>query len=88
MATHKQALKRHRQSLKRNERNTYYKSTVRTYLRQAREALAAGDASAATPVVRKATAFLDRVASKGIIPANRASRVKGRLTKQLAALAG
>ena len=88
MANHKQALKRHRQSLKRNARNTYYKSTVRTYLRQAREALAAGDAAVATPAVRKASAFLDRVASKGIIPANRASRVKGRLNKQLAALAG
>lgn len=86
MANHKQAIKRHTQSLKRNERNNYFKTTCRTYIKAARLALAEGDKAAAEPAVKKAAAMLDRTAGKGIIPKNRASRVKGRLMSQLARL--
>jgi small subunit ribosomal protein S20 len=86
VATHKQALKRHRQSLNRRDRNSYYESTARTFLKRAREALAAGNAEEAQGAVRSATVYLDRVASKGAIPKGRADRLKSRLMSQLAAL--
>ena len=86
MANHKQAIKRHRQSLKRQDRNTYYKSTMRTYLKQARAALAEGNADDATPAVKKVISYLDHVAMRRVLPKGRVNRLKSRLTKQLAAL--
>ncbi len=86
MANHKQALKRHRQSLVRAARNKYYKSTMRKNLKQARVALESGDKDQAAAAVFTASSYLDRIAGKGIIPKQRASRVKGRLAVQLNAL--
>jgi small subunit ribosomal protein S20 len=86
VATHKQALKRHRQSVVRAERNNYYKSTMRTYLKTARTDLASGDKDAAGTSVAIVSSYLDRVASRGVIPKSRASRVKSRLNRALAAL--
>lgn len=86
MATHKQALKRHRQSVVRAERNNYYKATMRTYLKTARTDLANGDKDAAGASVAIVSSYLDRVASRGVIPKTRASRVKSRLNRALAAL--
>ena len=86
MATHKQALKRHRQSVVRAERNSYYKSTMRTHLKTARTDLASGDKDAAGESVGKVSKYLDRVASRGVIPKARASRIKSRLNRALAAL--
>ena len=86
MANSKQALKRHRQSVTRQTRNRYYKATVRTYLKQARESLEAGDKSEATEAVSRVSSYLDHVAIRGVIPKGRASRLKSRLAKHLAAL--
>ena len=86
MANHKQALKRYRQSLKRAERNRYYKTTARTFLKRARASLEAGDRAEATEAVQAATAYLDRVACRGVIPKGRADRLKSRLALQLAKL--
>ncbi len=86
MANHKQALKRHKQSLVRQSRNNYYKATMRTYLKRARHAIAAGDKAAATPAVSEAVSWLDHIAGKGAIPKQRADRLKGRLSSQLAKL--
>ena len=80
MANHKQAAKRHRQSLVRKSRNRHYKSMLRTELKRARQAVEerSDDMNAA---VEKAVQIIDRVASKGIIPRNSASRTIGRLRK-------
>ncbi len=80
MAQHKQAEKRHRQSLKRRERNMHYKSTMRTYLKRARAAVQEKSPDAAD-AVRLAVSYIDRVGQKGIIPSNRAARIIGRLMK-------
>jgi small subunit ribosomal protein S20 len=85
VANHKQAIKRNRQSIVRAERNQYYMSTARTFIKRARLALEAGD-KAAGDAVGKATSYLDHIAGKGIIPKKRASRLKSRLTRQLNAL--
>ena len=83
MAHTKSTKKRHRQSLVRAERNLLHRSSARTAVRSAREAIEAGDKDAATAAVREASILLDRTASKGVIHANNAARRKSRLVKQL-----
>jgi small subunit ribosomal protein S20 len=86
VANHTQALKRHKQSLKRAERNSYFETTARTYLKRAHQALDAGDKAAATPAVAQVISWLDHVRGKGVVHANKASRLKSRLTRRLNAL--
>lgn len=78
MAQHKQAEKRHRQSLVRRARNQHYTSMMRTFVKKARTAIDT-DPKGATEAVQKAVSVIDQVAQKGIIPRSRASRVVGRL---------
>ena len=82
MANHASAIKRNRQRIKKTAKNRAAKSALRTELKKARGAVQAHDASAAA-LVKEATSALDRAASKGTIPARRASRVKGRLAAAL-----
>jgi len=82
MATHASAVKRNRQRIKRTDRHRATKSGLRTQLKKARAAVAAPSATTAAVVV-SAVSALDRAASKGSIPAKRASRVKGRLAAAL-----
>lgn len=86
MAIHKSALKRARQSIVRNKRNTHIKSTMRTHVKQFRAAIDAGDAADAAEKLRIAERAIRRAASKGVIPKRRASRSVGRLSKQLGRL--
>lgn len=85
MANHKQAEKRHRQSVKRTARNRYYVVTLRTLLKKARGAVAGG-ADSAPADASAALKLIDRVAVKGIIPKGRANRLKSRLAAQAARL--
>ena len=86
MANSKQAIKRHRQSTKRTERNRYFMATARTYLKRARLTLEEGDKDAAAAACREVSSYLDHIASKGVIPRSRASRLKSRLATRLNAL--
>lgn len=86
MANHKQAIKRHKQSEVRSDRNRYYMATARTFLKRARQSLSDGDAGEATTTVAHAISFVDHIATKGVIHRNKASRIKSRLTRQLQAL--
>jgi len=83
VANHKQALKRHRQSVAARGRNMHYKSMVRTIVKKA---LATEEGS--TPAVtqaafRAAESALQHIAHKGVIPRKRASRKVSRLAKRL-----
>jgi small subunit ribosomal protein S20 len=82
MANHTSAVKRNRQRIKRTDRNRAAKSELRTELKKARAAVVAKPAES-TGLVKSAVSALDRAASKGTIPAKRASRVKGRLAAAL-----
>lgn len=86
MANHKSALKRARQSIVRNKRNTHIKSTMRTYVKHFHAAVAAGDAADAAEKLRTAEKAIRKAATKGVIPKRRASRSVSRLAKQLGAL--
>jgi small subunit ribosomal protein S20 len=77
-----QPAKRHRQSLKRRERNYGYRSRLRTFLKKAREAIAS-DAGDKEERVQAACRELDRMVTKGVIHKNSASRRKSRLQRAL-----
>lgn len=81
MANHKSAEKRSRQNAVRNTRNTHIRSTMRTFVKQVREAVAAGDAAAARVALEKAVPFIDKAASKGVIHKATASRKISRLSR-------
>ena len=83
MANHPSAERRNRQRITRAARNRSIKSSTRTALRKAREALASGDVARAEVLARAAETQLDHAASKGIVHPKAASRVKGRLYSQL-----
>lgn len=82
MANHASAEKRNRQRIKRTARNRAAKSELRTVLKKARAALKAAPQDATAALIA-ATSELDRAAAKGVIPRERASRVKGRLAAGL-----
>ena len=81
MANHKSALKRNKQNAQRNARNTHIRSTMRTLVKQVREAAAAGDKSAAEDALKKAVPYIDKTATKGVIHKASASRKISRLAK-------
>ena len=86
MANIKSAIKRNRQNKKRRIHNRVFRGSARTQVRNARNAILAGDKNVAVEEVNKAIANLDRTAAKGIIHKNNAARRKSRLMKQLASL--
>lgn len=86
MANLKSAIKRNRQNKKRRIHNRVFRGSARTQVRNARNAILAGDKNVAVEEVNKAIANLDRTATKGIIHKNNAARRKSRLMKQLASL--
>jgi len=86
LANLKSAIKRNRQNKKRRIHNRVFRGSARTQVRNARNAILAGDKNVAVEEVNKAIANLDRTAAKGIIHKNNAARRKSRLMKQLASL--
>ena len=80
------AIKRNRQNKKRREHNRHFRGRANTLVRKARVALESGDLEEARQVTKRAVSALDKAASKGVIHQNNASRRKGRLMQQLAAL--
>lgn len=87
MANHKSALKRIRQTEKRTERNKHERSTLRTFIKRVREAVAAKDQVAATAALALAIPVIDSAATKGVIHSSNASRNVSRLTKLVNTLA-
>jgi small subunit ribosomal protein S20 len=81
VATHKSAKKRARQALKRRDRNRVHRSRMRTAVKQMRAALAEGDAEQSPELLRETEGVLRRAVSKGVIPAERASRLVSRLAR-------
>ncbi len=79
---HPSAQKRHRQNLKRQERNRAIKSRVRNAVKVASEAIAKGE-SAATEKLREAARALQKAASKGTVHRNTARRQIARLSSRL-----
>ncbi|MCY3747951.1 MAG: 30S ribosomal protein S20 [Chloroflexi bacterium] len=67
-------------------RNVSARSSVRTFVRRAREAIEAGDSEAAEAAIRDAQSRLDSAARKGVIHRRKAARSVARLVRQLRAV--
>ncbi len=80
------AMKRARQAVKRNLRNTSVLSSVKTVLKKVEEAIASGNREDAGKALLRAVTTLNKAASKGVIHDNTASRKISRLTKKVNAL--
>ena len=83
MATHASALKAHRQSLVHRERNRKFRSQLRTTLKQIRSVIASKDKAAAQKQLSAAVSVIDKMAAKGVIHRNTASRYKSRLSARI-----
>jgi len=83
LATHASALKAHRQSLVHRERNRRYRSQLRATLKQIRLVIDK-DKAAAKKELSQAISLIDKMAGKGVIHRNTASRYKSRLSARLA----
>ena len=86
MANIKSNIKRIGPKEKSRLRNVAVKSELKTHVRKVREAVAAGDKTAAQAALKTATTKLDKAASKGVIHANQAANRKSALAKQVGAL--
>jgi small subunit ribosomal protein S20 len=86
LANSKSAKKRIRVAERKRERNKPLRTSARTFLKKAEQAIAAGDPVAAEEATREAASVLDRVANKGVIHKNNAARRKSRLMAKYNAL--
>ena len=83
MANTTSAKKAVRKIERRTAVNRSRRSQMRTYVRKVEEALAAGDAAAATAALSAAEPLVMRAAQKGIVHKNTASRKVSRLTSRV-----
>jgi small subunit ribosomal protein S20 len=78
MAQHKSAEKRARVSKRRAERNTQWKSRMRSAVKRLR---ASKEKEKALTELKKTVKLLDQLAAKGIIHRNKAANNKSQLTR-------
>jgi small subunit ribosomal protein S20 len=81
LANTSSAKKRIRSNERKHERNTVYRSRVKTMVKKAEQSIFSGSPDEAS--IREAIRTLDKAAVKGIIHKNNAARRKSRLMKKL-----
>jgi len=81
LAHHKSAIKRIKQNEKKRLRNRHVRSTLRTFVKNVREAVAGNNQDAAREALAAAIPVIDKAATKGVIHPSNASRSVSRLTK-------
>ncbi len=86
MANHVSAEKRNRQRIVRTNRNKAVRTSVRSTLRIAREAIASGNVEEAKAPVQAASIALAKAVSKGVVHKKAASRTISRIQSALAHL--
>jgi len=86
MANTPSAKKAVRKIARRTEVNRSRRSRVRTFLRKLEDALATGDASAATAAFQAAQPEIMRAVTKGVLHKNTASRKVSRLAARVKSL--
>jgi small subunit ribosomal protein S20 len=82
----KSGLKRHRQSLKKRERNTTVKSDLKTHLKKFEAALESKDLAMAQTLLKETEIKLRKAASKGVMKKETVSRKVSRISKKVSAL--
>lgn len=86
MAEHPSVIKRHRQSLKRRERNQRTKSTIKTLIKRVRSAVLNKDKDTALVQIREVNQVLYKAVSKGVLKRNAAARKLSRLARAVTAI--
>lgn len=81
MANHKSAEKRARQTIKRTERNRFYRTRLKNITRAVKEAVEAGNIEAANTAFKMANKSFHSFVSKGFLKKETASRRVSRLAK-------
>jgi small subunit ribosomal protein S20 len=81
LANHKSSLKRIKQNEKKYARNKHIRSTLKTFIKRVREAVAGKDSSTAREALAAVIPVIDGAASKGIIHSANASRNISRLSR-------
>ncbi|CZE46200.1 30S ribosomal protein S20 [Campylobacter geochelonis] len=81
MANHKSAAKRARQTIKKTERNRFYRTRLKNITRAVREAVEAKDVEAANSAFKVANKSIHSFVSKGILKKETAGRRVSRLAK-------
>jgi small subunit ribosomal protein S20 len=87
VASHKSALKRIKQTAKREDLNRAHRTKLRHQIRKLRTALDAKDKAAAQTLLRPTLKLIDHSIHKGILHRNTAARYKSRLSHRFNALA-
>ncbi|UCD37544.1 MAG: 30S ribosomal protein S20 [Fidelibacterota bacterium] len=80
MDRHKSTIKRHRQSLKRNERNRAAKSEIKTSIRKVQSA---ESKEVAETALLDAIKVIDKSAGAKVIHRNKAARLKAKLAQDI-----
>ncbi len=86
MANIKSARKRARQAVQRRERNMSLRTAARSAIKEVKKVIATGDKAAAAAALEKSRVVIDRVAAKGVLHPNAASRHKRRLAHAIKSL--
>lgn len=87
MANTKQARKRARQAVARNQHLSAQRSQYRTAIKKVRKLILAGDKTAAAEAFKQAKCVIDAMAGKGVLHHNAAARHKSRLSASIKAMA-
>ena len=87
MANHKSAKKRIKQTIKRTERNRWYRTRIKNITKAVKTAVEAGDLQKAQEAFKIANKSLHHFVSKGILKKNTAARKVSRLNKLVKELA-
>jgi len=80
VASHKSALKRIKQTVKREELNRAHRTRLRHQIRELRAAIAGKDKTAAQALLKPTFSLIDHSTHKGILHPNTAARYKSRLS--------
>lgn len=87
MANHKSAEKRIRQTLKKTQRNRFYKTRMKNIIKAVREAVSSKDVAKANEALKIANKDIHKFVSKGILSKNTAARKVSRLHASVKKLA-
>ncbi|NGP75966.1 30S ribosomal protein S20 [Balneolaceae bacterium YR4-1] len=80
MPQHQSAIKRVRQNKKRREHNRAQRSKMRTLITNVMDET---DKEKAQELYKKATSYVDKMSSKGILHENKAARKKSQMSKHI-----
>lgn len=83
MANHKSAIKRHKQSEIRRQKNASAKSALKTLVKRVKSAVETKSLENAQDALKKAMPAIDKAASKHVIHRNSAARKISRLARQV-----